>query len=101
MILLKSQFRAVAELALARSIPDIVVGGCKPGRLMGLYKKVQDVVVCILEESPYNHNDKVIECLNLIYDYFGRVGKVHNASNWAGLDAARKWEGIIGGCSTA
>ena len=130
----------VTELALIRSIPDLMVGELKPGRLKNLMntlqaavdidlsklvitlsitdgKKIESILeqfktvakfgkqkhvgtlvsfcLALIEKSDKKFNDKIVELLNLICEYYERVGDLHVASMWSGDLASERWNAIF------
>lgn len=64
----------------------------------GKQKHVGTIVsfcLSIIEKSNHKFNDKIIETLNHICDYYERVGDLHVASMWSGDLACEKWESLF------
>lgn len=130
----------VTELALIRSIPDLMTSKLKNGRLKNLMLRLQAAVdidlgklcgkigptdikkiefilenfksvakfgkqkhvgtlvsfcLSLIEKSDREFNEKIVETLNLICDYYERVGDLHVASMWSGDLASERWESIF------
>lgn len=136
-----SNLKHITELALIRSIPDLMVGKPKKNsRLNNLMNTLQDAVdedlvkvyrlpgasdlmkiqsilenfktvanfgkqkhigtivsfcLVIIEDSEEEFNDKIIRILNLIIDYYERVGDLHVASMWSADLALARWKSIF------
>jgi len=135
-----NDLKHITELGLIRSIPDLMVGKMKPGRLKNLMARLQAAVdidlgkiamtlstsdaykikdildnfehvsrfgkqkhvgtmvsfcLAFIEKSDREFNEKIIETLNQICDYYERVGDLHVASMWSGDLACDKWENIF------
>lgn len=136
----KDKLKHVTELALIRSIPDLMVGELKQGRLKNLMSTLQAAVdielgkLCVMpgpgdidkiesllenfknlakfgkqkhigtlvsfclsliEKSDKEFGDKIVKLLNLICDYYERVGDLHTASMWSGDLASERWNSIF------
>ncbi len=134
------ELKYVTELVLIRSIPDLMVGELKQGRLKNLMytlqfavdvelgklcrkpgavdvDKIEDLLnqfktvakfgkqkhvgtlvsfcLSIIEKSDKEFDSNIIETLNLICDYYERVGDLHVASMWSGDLASERWESIF------
>lgn len=49
----------------------------------------------LIEKSDEEFDDKIVKMLNLICDYYERVGDLHHASMWSGDLASERWESIF------
>jgi len=51
--------------------------------------------LAFIEKSDRDFDDHIVEVLNLICDYYERVGDLHVASSWSGDLASERWDSIF------
>ena len=66
--------------------------------LTGWHKKARSLITlinfCLLVAEDAGLDQRVIECLNDIYDYFNREKTVPSSCDWSGESAFHKWRSI-------